>query len=148
LSWYEAFAFCIWDGGRLPTEAEFEYAATGGEENRVYPWGAAVPDATRAVYNGATLVVVGSKPAGAGRYGQLDLAGSLWEWVLDLYAPYGTSCDDCANLTTGTTRVLRGPSFSNTDLAAVTGLRAANRYQDGRDPALHLNTTGVRCARH
>jgi formylglycine-generating enzyme len=40
VNWYEAFAFCIWDGGRLPTESEWEYTATGGAENRIYPWGA------------------------------------------------------------------------------------------------------------
>jgi len=47
LNWYEAFAFCIWDGGRLPVEAEWEYAAAGGIENRLYPWGSHEPDCTR-----------------------------------------------------------------------------------------------------
>jgi formylglycine-generating enzyme required for sulfatase activity len=50
VNWYEAFAFCIWDGGRLPTEAEWEYAAAGGDENRIYPWGNDVAEPLPASY--------------------------------------------------------------------------------------------------
>ena len=50
VTWYEAFAFCAWDGGRLPTEAEWEKAAAGGDENRLFPWGMAEADITRASY--------------------------------------------------------------------------------------------------
>ncbi len=87
VAWFYAQAFCIWDGGRLPTEAEWEYAAAGGDENRAYPWGNEAPDCDRASMAGCEgdILPVGSKPAGAGRWGHLDLAGNLQEWVMDTY---------------------------------------------------------------
>ncbi len=87
VSWYQAQAFCTWDGGRLPTEAEWEYAAAGGDEDRLYPWGGAQPDETRAVFFSANweLSSVGTKPAGAGRWGHIDLAGNTQEWAFDCY---------------------------------------------------------------
>ena len=80
VGFYEAFAFCLWDGGRLPTEAEWESVAAGGEENRLYPWGSTAPgaDAMHAVhgcyYDGVDtcdglvdIAPVGSAPMGNGR---------------------------------------------------------------------------------
>lgn len=103
-----AFAFCIWDGGRLPTEAEWEYAAAGGDENRLYPWGDASPDGTLANYSegaGSLFVAVGSTPLGGGRWGHQDMAGSVFEYVRDedsasWYAGDGNSCNNCVNLPT------------------------------------------------
>jgi sulfatase modifying factor 1 len=94
LSWYEAVAFCLWDEARLPTVEEWNYAVTGGAQQRTYPWGnAPVPDDVNddyAVYDCladgdaacsvADIMRVGSRPLGVGRWGQLDLAGSVAEW--------------------------------------------------------------------
>jgi len=125
VSWYQAYAFCIWDGGFLPSEAEFEYAAAGGSEQREYPWGSTDPGTAShyAIYGGehggdgtsctglANLAPVGSAAMGAGRWGQLDLAGDVSEWNLDYHAPFGNPCTDCTSLAGGSGRVNRGGSF-------------------------------------
>lgn len=155
LDWYTSFAFCAWDGGRLPTEAEWEYASAGGSENRVLPWGSTQPDKTLASYgclfNGtssceaADLPVVGSTPLGASRWGQQDLAGSLWEWNLDWYTTYsGAASNDYANVAnpnSGSYRVYRGGGF---DYDAGTLLAADRNYIS---PTYRGNLLGVRCAR-
>jgi len=148
VSWFEAFAFCLWDGGRLPTEAEWELAAAGGDENRLYPWGGDALDDTRAVYgaaDGLQSTVVGSKPAGAGRWGHEDLAGSMFEWVFDgfsesWYAGGGASCQDCANLN-AEARAFRGGSWVN----GANMLRAAAR--SSFLPKNRNINLGFRCAR-
>ncbi len=151
VSWYEAFASCIWDGGRLPTEAEWEYVAAGGDENRVYPWGNDVPEPLPADYsdNGdSPSIAVGSYPGGDGRWGHADLAGSMFEWTLDWYAGnwYTTvqaGCADCANLTAASShRVLRGGNWSN----PANYLRAASRFSFSPDNH-HYSSSGVRCSR-
>src|SRR6185312_9797256 len=99
ITWYEAYAFCIWDGGFLPSEAEWNYAAAGGSEQRAYPWTTtSTIDCSYANYAGADgggqcqaggLDDVGSQsPQGDGKYGQSDLAGNAWEWTLDSSAAY------------------------------------------------------------
>jgi formylglycine-generating enzyme len=142
ITWFEAFAFCAWDGGRLPTEAEWNYAAAGGDEQRQYPWGSALLDPTHAVYGGEKLMNVGSKPAGYGKWGQADLAGGLWEWNLDWYAdPYANPCDDCANLVSAPYRVMRGGSWSQ----AASYLPSSFRLN--YDPMGRSVNIGARCAR-
>jgi sulfatase modifying factor 1 len=152
VNWYEAFVFCVWDGGRLPTEAEWEFAATGGDANRLYPWGPEAPDSTRANYNGCTgcpnspFVAVGSCLAGAARWGHADLAGSVWEWILDWYqsdwySAGGNSCDNCANLGPATLHVRRGGSWGD----IPENIRAATRSFG--NPGFHDLYTGFRCAR-
>jgi sulfatase modifying factor 1 len=150
VNWYEAFAFCIWDGGRLPTEAEWEYAAAGGDENRVFPWGNDVADPLPANYlmtEGYPFFDVGSYPDGNGRWGHADLAGSMWEWVLDWYASdyYTTTesgCSDCANLFAASDRVYRGGAWAG----GAAYLRAASRAYFTDSPG-RLRGLGWRCAR-
>lgn len=154
VTWYEMFAFCAWDGGRLPTEAEWNYAASGGGDQRVYPWSKpptmAIVDDTYAIFRVdpfATPVYVaplpvGSRPKGKAKWGHHDLAGNVMEWVLDhSVADPPRACVDCAVVSSADdTRVLRGGSF-----ASDTGyLRAARRHV--RTP-IRTPGVGARCAR-
>ena len=152
LDWYEAYAFCIWDGGFLPSESEWNYAAAGGSDQRAYPWSPAFPpgstsiDCTHANFDGCPTGVVhtvGSEsPAGDGKWGQSDLAGNVWEWNLDWNeSSYVTPCADCANLTAAAFRVLRGGSFGNTPPVLLAS------YRNLDPPEYRGDLVGARCAR-
>jgi sulfatase modifying factor 1 len=153
VSWFEAFAFCIWDGGWLPTESEWEYVSSGGALERRYPWGDDDADATRAVTAckstaQSCILPAGSKPLGAAALGNLDMAGAVWEWVLDYYADYqpGVTCDGCAQLS-GSQRVFRGGAFDNDLTPAPTPwLKSAVRNKDS--PAKRFPGVGFRCGRN
>jgi formylglycine-generating enzyme required for sulfatase activity len=143
-------AFCIWDSGRLPIEAEWEYAAAGGSENRLYPWGSAVADCTYANFNNVyycsggagSAVGVGLTPKGNGRFGHADLAGNVVEWALDWFAYYPYSeCVNCFNATDSGQRAVRGGSFS----LNATDVRSVARY--ATVPEDHYSPYGLRCAR-
>ena len=150
MDWYTAFAFCAWDGGRLPTEAEWNYAASGGSEQRYYPWSSPPTSTTindsYAVYCGGSCRTqnVGSKsPKGDGKWGQSDLAGNVDEWTLDWYEiSYPTPCNNCAELASAYYRVVRGGNF----YYGAPFLLSAYRYNFS-DPETPNLTIGARCAR-
>ena len=163
VNWSEAYAFCIWDGGFLPSEAEWEYAAAGGSQQREFAWGSTVPGKTcpgtgcqYTIYGcyypsgsgsctGLTnIATVGTATLGAGQWGQLDLSGEIFQWVLDedSYRSYVDPCTDCSYLTGASDRVLRGDYFSD---ATLSDFLPPNRYAD--DPGDRFWGDGLRCAR-
>jgi formylglycine-generating enzyme required for sulfatase activity len=167
VNWYESYAFCIWDGGFLPSEAEWEYAAAGGggaNGQREYPWGSTLPGTTNeyAIYgcnyytgpaigagmgpciSAGNIAPVGTASLGAGYWGQLDLAGEMFEWNLDWYAPY-VACIDCAYLklfsSAADYRVNRGGLFN------LGASLLFPPYRNSVDPTGRSGGIGFRCAR-
>ena len=154
VTWQEAYAFCIWDGGFLPSETEESYAQSGGDEQRVYPWSSpptsTTIDCSYANFNPGTACsatgpndVGAESPKGDGRWGQADLVGNVWEWTLDYFAlPFAQAkCDDCADLTSGGIHAIRGGTAFD-DASYMASSYRHTYSQSGHDPLF-----GVRCAR-
>jgi len=145
ITWFEAHDFCALRGARLPTEAEWEYAARGPAQWS-YPWGDSW-NASSAVWNRSRsqgTANAAGLPAGRTWVGVFDMIGNAWEWTSSLYLPY-TSPDNreaAAENRTDVHRVLRGGSWGfNTPV----NLRAANRLR--HNPSLSSPFFGFRCAR-
>ncbi len=153
ITWSEARAFCDLRGARLPTEAEWEYAARG-PDGLAYPWGDDFSPEL-AVWEGnasGETAEVGSKPDGASWVGALDMSGNVWEWTSTAYDdtdksgrfpyPYDASDGREDPDLDGVLRVVRGGSYFFLDQSF---LRAAVR--DGNAPGTRATVIGFRCAR-
>ena len=163
VDWYSAFAFCIWEGGRLPTDTEHHYASKGGDEGRYYPWSS--PAASMLIDNNrasfwvddnlmcmgdgiagcttADLVNVGTKPQGNGRWGHAELAGNAYEWVFDGFPEdWPMPCVDCVTIeaTQKYGRTTRSGSFSDKPPGNLT--TGSRIYA----PADYRSGSGFRCA--
>jgi sulfatase modifying factor 1 len=156
VNWYQAVAFCAWEGKRLPTETEWQYVASGRGEGRAYPWGFTAPvgceraiwrdGATAPSFNGCGFPKpVGSAPKGASRDGVYDMAGGVFEWLWDAYAPYPkTATASYAGPPAGVDpekKLTRGGSFTWEEPA----LRTNDR--DSTDSVGIHADIGMRCAK-
>jgi formylglycine-generating enzyme required for sulfatase activity len=145
VTWDDARRFCEAIGGRLPTEAEWEYAARGGRDDAVYPWGDQDPSDRAGAAAGVSFESDAARPVrtfAPNGYGLYDMSGNAWEWTADWYGRYEEgAATDPHGPSTGRARVVRGGSYGDDSANLRVSNRSANLPRNN-----NLNI-GFRCAR-
>ncbi len=158
VDWNKAVTFCTWAGGRLPNEAEWEYAAQSGGQGFEYPWGdgsatcyyAVMDDGSGIGCGDERTMAVCSKPAGNTSQGLCDMAGNVCEWVQDYYHDtYDGAPDDGSawELPVTDTRSMRGGCFEEAEEKLYTTSRNWEPPEYAAPPADQHPNIGIRCAR-